>query len=444
MLYKTYYILDELGNLQSEGHGIESFETYLSIGLGQDQLFLLILQTLQQLRAVYGDDIDKIVQGNINNIIFLKSTDNDMIDTLSKMSGITHKVYRDGKTVTTDVEKMLLPTEGKISYNMGAKERPLISYNDLAYLPERNSIVFRGGQNPIWNRNETILPMSWRLLKDNPQIPGRDFSFQTMPTMSSAKEFDVRKNQPDFIEMVNNRMKEAKEVDNAIEAYKNIYGYTDYDIDKLDPDLYARDIMDIVNNELNKDNTFEGHYSEINDNLDGISEESLNLREKLTDNTEVTEAVEKLEREKNTWDSEGVYAGGLIAKGDLFSFGAHQINPALEVEIVRGFIDSLGAFQQDTKNFSFKGGNMYSADGSKTYMIKTDDRDVYENLKEESKDPNSNVYDETSEDDAIRIYNYKPQSSFYHFLVNQDNWHNFANGMFEDRMEMIMREKTDN
>ena len=38
----------ELGNLQSEGHGISGFETMLSIGLGQEQQFTLILQTLQQ------------------------------------------------------------------------------------------------------------------------------------------------------------------------------------------------------------------------------------------------------------------------------------------------------------------------------------------------------------------------------------------------------------
>ena len=53
-LYKTRFMLDELGNLQSEGHGIDSFQTMLSIGLGQDQQFTLILQTLQQLRDVYG------------------------------------------------------------------------------------------------------------------------------------------------------------------------------------------------------------------------------------------------------------------------------------------------------------------------------------------------------------------------------------------------------
>jgi len=53
-LYKTRYMLDELGNLQSEGHGISGFETMLSIGLGQEQQFTLILQTLQQLKDVYG------------------------------------------------------------------------------------------------------------------------------------------------------------------------------------------------------------------------------------------------------------------------------------------------------------------------------------------------------------------------------------------------------
>ena len=33
-LYKTRFMLDELGNLQSSGHGISGFQTMLSIGLG--------------------------------------------------------------------------------------------------------------------------------------------------------------------------------------------------------------------------------------------------------------------------------------------------------------------------------------------------------------------------------------------------------------------------
>lgn len=45
-------MLDELGNLQSEGHGIQNFATMLSIGLGQEQQFTLILQTLQQRNTI--------------------------------------------------------------------------------------------------------------------------------------------------------------------------------------------------------------------------------------------------------------------------------------------------------------------------------------------------------------------------------------------------------
>lgn len=33
-LYRTRFMLDELGNLQSDGHGIQGFQTMLSIGLG--------------------------------------------------------------------------------------------------------------------------------------------------------------------------------------------------------------------------------------------------------------------------------------------------------------------------------------------------------------------------------------------------------------------------
>ena len=74
-LFKTRFMLDELGNLQSEGHGIDGFETMLSIGLGQEQQFTLILQTLQQLRAVYGSDVDKVVQGNAQTFDSLIATD---------------------------------------------------------------------------------------------------------------------------------------------------------------------------------------------------------------------------------------------------------------------------------------------------------------------------------------------------------------------------------
>ena len=44
--HKARFMVDELGNLQSKGQGIEGFETILTTGLGQGHQFTLILQTL--------------------------------------------------------------------------------------------------------------------------------------------------------------------------------------------------------------------------------------------------------------------------------------------------------------------------------------------------------------------------------------------------------------
>ena len=50
--YPTFYMMDELGNLQSDGSGITFLQTKESIGLAQGQFYTLILQTLQQLNNV--------------------------------------------------------------------------------------------------------------------------------------------------------------------------------------------------------------------------------------------------------------------------------------------------------------------------------------------------------------------------------------------------------
>ena len=108
----------------------------LSIGLGQDQQFTLILQTLQQLKDVYGDSVDKIIQGNTANIVFLKSPDDTLLETLSKMSGTRHVAYIDSKTVNVDKNRIVSQTDERISYTMATKEVPLISYNDMANIAE--------------------------------------------------------------------------------------------------------------------------------------------------------------------------------------------------------------------------------------------------------------------------------------------------------------------
>lgn len=198
---------------------------------------------------------DYIPTHNTANIVFLKSTDDEMIETLSKMSGKTHVTYRDQKTVTTDVSKRFLKNEGTVSYVVSTTEAPVISYNDLAFLPERNSIMFIASNPCVWNRNETILPMSWRLYGTNTiRHPGHKYTLQTVPTLSSAIDFDVRQNQPDFGAMLDKRIEVAWRVEEAKREYNHAFKLSELDLARLaQDDTYASNIMDLIDRMIYKD-----------------------------------------------------------------------------------------------------------------------------------------------------------------------------------------------
>ena len=121
------------------------------------------------------------------------------------------------------------------------------------FLSERNSIVFRAGDPPVWNRNETILPMSWRLFKNTIQVPGKEYSLQTIPTLSSAADFDVRFNQPNFTDMLTKRVRQAIKAQRAEEIYQNAYGYSDFEMSQLDPDVKSRELMDVISTMMRAD-----------------------------------------------------------------------------------------------------------------------------------------------------------------------------------------------
>ena len=400
-------MLDELGNLQSEGHGISGFETMLSIGLGQEQQFTLILQTLQQLRDVYGDSVDKIVQGNTSNIVFLKSTDDTMIDTLQKMSGTTHKSFIDSKTVTIDMEKLWLKNEGKVPYTITTREVPVISYNDFAFISERNSIVIRAGDSPIWNRNETILPMSWRLFGNTIKQPGKEYSLQTIPTLSSAIDFDIRRNQPDFNKMFDKRIAQAYEAEESRNLYQKVFGYTEYEMEQLDPDNCADEIMEIINMRVKE----EGQE---------------NLSSKAVENTEQIEAA-KVELAKQQKMDTKIFADKHIAPGDLYSNG--RAIHSFDNLFIHAYFECKGDMEQDKLNFNVRNGSLYDSTGSRVYIKKLDETKDFKALHDAGEDPDSNVYDEN---DAVisNIGSYEVTDAFYEFLARQTSW-SFAKGRFD-------------
>lgn len=438
-LYKTRFMLDELGNLQSEGHGISGFETMLSIGLGQEQQFTLILQTLQQLRDVYGESVDKIVQGNTSNIVFLKSTDDSMLDTLQKMSGIKHRAYTDSKTVTKDMERMLMQTEGKVSYTMSVKEEPVISYNDMAFISERNSIVFRAGDSPVWNRNETILPMSFRLFKDTIQHAGHDYTLQTIPTLSSALDFDVRLNQPDFTKMLAKRMAQAERAAEAKELYQTAYGYTEYDISRLDPDVYSDEVMGLIESMAWEELGIDPEHMEEFD-ADAYDASFMINDDEFEVNTEVIEATAKAQEEKKQM-SQKIYAGNQISKDMLIKPNKTALLNTLDAEIVAAYKAARPHLEKDTEHFSVGAdGSLRNRDGRITYISKVDESEALREAQRASQDDASRVFAEDELDVDFDVINsFQVHGEFYEYLGSLDTWLGLAQGEFDREMSVQMK-----
>ncbi|MEE0964885.1 MAG: hypothetical protein U0L73_11910 [Ruminococcus bromii] len=373
--------------------------------------------------------------------MFLKSTDDSMLDTLQKMSGTTHKAFTNSKTITRDMEKIVMKNEGKVSYTMSVQEVPVISYNDMAFISERNSIVFRAGDSPIWNRNETILPMSWRLFKDTITAPGKEYSLQTIPTLSSAVDFDVRRNQPDFQKMLDHRMKQAVFADEAMALYRESYGYGDYDIERLDPDNYSDEIMDLINrlsyaaDNPKQSNTEEEMYEDFDlDDFEGDFEYVNDVEENVEQQKETANAQAQYDKK-----TKKIFAKGLLSPDDLS--GIAGISHNLDKDIIAAYLEVKGDMWKDTDYFVNRNGSLYGVDGS-LYIELIDPTESLNALNEASKDETSNVYSEgdTQKDEISKFNSYRVTDEFYMFLAHLDSWR-FAKGRFDQEMYRRMMDK---
>lgn len=389
-----------------------------------------------------------------------------MIETLSKMSGTRHTTYTDSKTITRDMQSMVKMTqnEAKTSYTMTTKEEPVISYNDMAFISERNSIVFRAGDSPIWNRNETILPMSWRLFKDTIRQPGKDYSLQTIPTLSTAMDFDVRKNQPNFMKMLDKRMNQAYEAEEAAAMYKEAYGYSDYDVEQLDPDNYSDELMDLIcstlnpeelknaiqNNAEGTDDTDSDEYEEMFDYMFGNQDTRKNTKftsnqesnlDGVEDNPEQRTATASVMQQQQ--DSSVLrYAGKTISRDMIVS--PTGINHSLDAAIINVYKEIRGKMESDTEYFMVNNGHLCGARNGRVYIKNLTGSDNINALNDAARDENSRVYAEgdISASDAQAIGSFVVTDEFLRFLVTFPKAWPFADGEFELRMKREMNGET--
>lgn len=378
-------------------------------------------------RHLYITD-DYMPTHNTENIVFLKSTDDAMIDTLVKMSGVTHEARVDQKTITKDNDRFLNKTEGKISYTMATKERPVIQFNDFMFIKERNSIVIKAGSSPLWNRNETAYPMSFRLFKDTITLPGKKFSLQTIPTNSTAKDFDVRKNQPDFFNMLEQRLEQAKMADMMKQAYLDAYELSETDLIRQDQNVVADDIMHAINGKM-FNLTHRQATSEQADDMTDVPEmdEFGTILDAAVDNTEVMQEAAKAESQQSTHQQKR-YAGGQISREDLVSISG-SVNRQLDKVLALAYSESQRYFE-DAPGFRTKENGELESDVGVLYVrtSKGTNQDDVNALQDAEGDVNSRVY---SEDDMDSETFYEVTDEFITYLAKLESWKDVAQGRFD-------------
>jgi type IV secretion system protein VirD4 len=158
---EVVFLLDEFGNMPS----IEGMANIVTVCLGRNIRFNLIIQAYAQLKNKYGDDAPTI-DGNCGNTIYILSNDYDTAEKISKKLGefTLNSTSRSGKGLSFNKSK----TEG-------VDGRKLLTPNELMSLKEGESIVIRVIKRqdtnrkrikafPIYNRDKTALKYRWEYL----------------------------------------------------------------------------------------------------------------------------------------------------------------------------------------------------------------------------------------------------------------------------------------
>ncbi|MGN7233336.1 VirD4-like conjugal transfer protein, CD1115 family [Priestia megaterium] len=157
-------ILDEFGNMPA----IQDMANIITVCLGRNIRFNLVIQAYAQLKNKYGDDAETI-EGNCGNTIYILSNNYETAKTISQKlgDGTINSTSRSGKGLSTDKSK----TEG-------VDGKPLLTPNELMELKEGESVVVRVVKrqdkarqrikaHPIYNTGKTALKYRWEYLGED-------------------------------------------------------------------------------------------------------------------------------------------------------------------------------------------------------------------------------------------------------------------------------------
>ncbi|WP_430623992.1 type IV secretory system conjugative DNA transfer family protein [Lactobacillus taiwanensis] len=334
---------DEAGQLVSEGKGIPFLERKMSIGLAQRQQYMLVVQDFSQLPAIYSDNITETIEANSLVINYLKSNNSDTISHLSKMSGTMHKTQVNSQSIIRKADKLINSNEATVNKTISVEEVPVITENDMRFIPPSNNMVFGNGL-PVWSKNQLALPVSRQLYAnglgnmESSYVNGTKLQekLEDIELNGAAGTLDVFKNQPDFYEMTRKRVNQAMYVKSTIERYKSVYGKTDADIANDDMEETSKFIM--------------RHIKEFMT----LHPEQYITDENISDNTEQLEANDNAIAKKEAEDALR-YAEGTISRADLKNVGRYNatknVEKVLRLTLQKLFEKALNEYGMDSEGF---------------------------------------------------------------------------------------------
>lgn len=160
---EVIFMLDEFGNMPP----IEGMTNIITVCLGRNIRFNLIIQAYSQLEELYGKSW-KTINGNCGNTLYLLTSDEDTAEAISKKLGdkTIDAKSRSGqrislsKSITESVDSRRLMTATEV---MGLKEGEMIV---IRVIKRQDKNRKRIKSHPIYLTGETALKYRWEYLAD--------------------------------------------------------------------------------------------------------------------------------------------------------------------------------------------------------------------------------------------------------------------------------------
>jgi hypothetical protein len=168
---RIHFLLDEFGNFPQW----PGLSTKLSAALGYNFAFTLVLQNMEQLTDVYGEQTAGTIRANSSNFAYIKTSSQNTAEQISKWLGDRTITFSTPGSDQTDSD----------SRSKSMKEQPLLSPVQLMRFRPSQMLFFRAAKNddlkghqvdtnPIYNYGWTAMPFAFNLLKgyinDSPEL----------------------------------------------------------------------------------------------------------------------------------------------------------------------------------------------------------------------------------------------------------------------------------